>query len=70
MGGKLGAFLDDFLTAVAEGREQSCTGQDGLNVVELANAMVLSSARREAVSLPVDREEYEAFVERHLASVS
>jgi len=34
--------------------------------VELANAMILSSARRCEIHLPLDREEYEQFISEKL----
>ncbi len=57
-------FYEDFADAVAGTGELTCRGEDGRNAVELANAMILSSARRQSISLPLDRAAYSQFVEK------
>jgi UDP-N-acetyl-2-amino-2-deoxyglucuronate dehydrogenase len=52
------AVHDDFLAALREGRAPRCDGKGALMSLELANAIVLSSFRDEAVSLPLDRAAY------------
>jgi hypothetical protein len=44
----------------------TCPGYEGRNAVELANAMLLSSAQGSSVSLPLDRRQYEEFMEKML----
>jgi predicted dehydrogenase len=54
----LALFYDNFLATAAGRAELICPGDEGRHAVELANAMILSSARGAAVTLPIDREEY------------
>ncbi|MCZ0944573.1 MAG: gfo/Idh/MocA family oxidoreductase, partial [Gammaproteobacteria bacterium] len=42
----------------------------GLPSIELANAMLLSAWRGQAVALPLDAEAYEATLQRKIASTS
>ena len=42
----------------------TCAGEEGRNAVELANAMVLSSASQTAVTFPLDRDEYSRLLEK------
>ena len=60
----LRVFYEDFAAAVAGTGELTCRGEDGRNAVELANAMILSSVRRQSISLPLDRAAYSQFVEK------
>jgi hypothetical protein len=60
----LAVFYEDFSAAVAGTGRLTCKGEEGRNAVELANAMILSSMRREAVSLPLDRAAYSELVEK------
>jgi len=62
----LGVFYDDFIAAVHGTGTLTCPGDEGRNAVELANAMLLSSAQRSAVTLPLDREQYSEFMEKML----
>jgi predicted dehydrogenase len=55
--------VDDFAKAIAEGREPAVPGQEGAKSLELAAAIILSSCRREAVDLPVDRTAYDELVD-------
>jgi predicted dehydrogenase len=58
----LTAFYDDFAAAVFSEAPLSCPGTEGgtegRGAVELANAIILSSMRGSAVTLPLVREEY------------
>jgi predicted dehydrogenase len=65
-GDVLGVFYDDFVNAVHGSGTLTCPGDEGRNAVELANAMLLSSAQGGAVSLPLDRERYSEFMEKML----
>ncbi|HKR61716.1 MAG TPA: DegT/DnrJ/EryC1/StrS family aminotransferase [Pyrinomonadaceae bacterium] len=63
----LAVFYADFASAVSGDAELTCRGEEGRDVVELANAMMLSSVRESAVSLPLDRAAYSQFVDAMLA---
>ena len=65
-GDVLSVFYDDFLAAVHGSGELTCPGDEGRNAVELANAMLLSSAQGTSVSLPLDRQQYSEFIEKML----
>ncbi|HEU4766422.1 MAG TPA: Gfo/Idh/MocA family oxidoreductase, partial [Pyrinomonadaceae bacterium] len=65
-GDVLSAFYDDFVAAVHGTGELTCPGHEGRNAVELANAMLLSSAQGTSVSLPLDRQQYSEFMEKML----
>lgn len=65
-GDVLSAFYDDFVAAVQGGGNLTCPGHEGRNAVELANAMLLSSAQGTSVSLPLDRQQYSEFMEKML----
>ena len=54
----LSAFYDDFVAAVHGTGQLTCPGHEGRNAVELANAMLLSSAQGTSISLPLDRQQY------------
>ena len=38
-------------------------GEEGINSMELINAVILSGQKGEPVDIPVDREEYDALIE-------
>jgi dTDP-4-amino-4,6-dideoxygalactose transaminase/predicted dehydrogenase len=59
----LAVFYADFASAVNGEAQLTCRGEEGRDVVELANAIVLSSMRREAVNLPLKRGDYARFIE-------
>lgn len=65
-GDVLSVFYDDFLAAVHGTGTLTCPGHEGLDAVELANAMLLSSAKGTAIHLPLDRQEYTDFMEKKL----
>jgi dTDP-4-amino-4,6-dideoxygalactose transaminase/predicted dehydrogenase len=67
-GNALNMFYDDFVSAVHGNGRLTCPGDEGRNAVELANAMLLSSAEGTAVSLPLDRHKYSKFIERMLSA--
>jgi predicted dehydrogenase len=48
----------DFARAIAEGAASGIDGREATRVIELANALYLSAARREAVELPVPVHDY------------
>ena len=55
--------FDDFARALLEGREPAITGEDGSRSQELVAAITLSACRAKRVTLPVDRQEYDALLE-------
>ena len=67
-GNALSAFYDDFVSAVHGKGRLTCPGDEGRNAVELANAMLLSSAEGTAVRLPLDRQKYSEFMEKMLSA--
>jgi predicted dehydrogenase len=59
-------FYENFALA-AEGKASLvCPGEQGRDAVELANAILLSSALGQEVGLPLDRAAYEQFIESKL----
>ena len=66
-GDVLSAFYDDFVSAVHGDGSLTCPGHEGRDAVELANAMLLSSAIGTGVRLPLDRQQYSDFIEKMLA---
>lgn len=63
-GNMLIPFYDDFAAAANGMGALTCPGAEGRNAVELANAMILSSVRGEAISLPLNREDYSQLIEK------
>jgi predicted dehydrogenase len=55
-------FYENFLAAVGGTAPLVCPAAEARDAVELANAMVLSSARRQTVGLPVSRAEYSGWL--------
>jgi len=54
--------IRDFALAVREDRPPMVPGEEALKSLELANGIILSSARGRPVTLPVDRAEYAALI--------
>ena len=61
---QLNAFYEDLAQAINGHGAVACSGEDGRNAVELANAMILSSELERPVTLPLDREEYTQLIAR------
>lgn len=60
-------FYENFLAATGPAASPLvCPGVEARDAVELANAMVLSSSRRQVVTLPLSREEYTRWMEQKL----
>jgi predicted dehydrogenase len=66
-GNALSVFYDDLVSALHGNGRLTCPGDEGRNAVELANAMLLSSAEGTAVRLPLDRQQYSDFIEKMLS---
>lgn len=62
-GGHL-AIYRDLESAIASGGRPRADGAEGRQSLELANAIILSSFAERAVTLPLDRAEYDALLER------
>jgi len=56
-------ILRNFARAILHGEPLVAPGEVGLKSLELANAIILSSHKGEAVELPVDRREYDELIE-------
>ncbi len=63
-------ILQNFVDAIQEGEPLVAPAQEGIHSVELANAMLLSSARGSWVSLPMVADEYEALLNERIAGSS
>jgi len=62
-------ILRNFARAVLFGEELISPGREGIQPLELANAIVLSSYKGEPVDVPIDRQEFHDLIE-HLSSTS
>ncbi|MFH1844258.1 MAG: Gfo/Idh/MocA family oxidoreductase, partial [bacterium] len=56
-------LLESFIHAILAGGQPITDGQSALVTLELINAIILSGIRKKAVSLPVDRNEYDELME-------
>jgi dTDP-4-amino-4,6-dideoxygalactose transaminase/predicted dehydrogenase len=63
LGSLLVEFYRNFSDAVAGRSRLMCPGREGRNAVELANAIILSSAEKRELDLPIDRVSYTSFIE-------
>ena len=64
------AILRNFARAILDDEPLLAPGEVGLPSLELANAIILSSHKDEAVSLPIDRDEYDGLMEGLCATSS
>ena len=65
-----GAVLRNFVHAIARGEPLATPAAAGLPSIELANAMLLSAWRGQAVALPLDAAAYELALQRKIAATS
>lgn len=56
------ALIQNFARAILYDEPLACPGEEGLNTVEVVNALILSSKRQKSVTIPVDRAEYDALL--------
>jgi predicted dehydrogenase len=63
-----GAITQNFARAILYGEPQLTPGEEGLNAVELINAIILSGKTGKTVSVPVNRAEYDALIAELQAS--
>ena len=64
------AVLQNFVHAIARGEPLATPAAAGLPSIELANAMLLSAWRGQAVALPLDAAAYELALQRKIAAAS
>ena len=60
---KFPPMMSDFISAVIDGREPVTSGASARITIELINGIILSGIRREVVSFPLDRAEYDEVFE-------
>ncbi len=66
-GGQHAEILENFAKAILEGEPLIAPAEEGINSVELANAMLYSSLKGHPVDLPLDSAAYEAELQRLIA---
>jgi predicted dehydrogenase len=66
----LGQFYDHFALAIAGKEPLLVSGTAGAQAVELANAIMLSSASHRTVELPIGRSDFDAFVTSKIGSTN
>jgi len=59
-------MLQNFVDAILNGKPLIAPAAEGIHSVELANAIVLSSAQNASVTLPVDAATYEEYLNRNI----
>ena len=59
------AVIEDFAQAILSDREPLVNGEEGRTALEMVNAIILSSFEGKAVSLPIDREDYNRLLEKN-----
>lgn len=65
-GGGHMVIMQNFVNAILRGEELIAPAKDGINSVELANAMIYSSCMQKTVDLPLDSAEYAAFLKEKM----
>ena len=61
-------IIENFCAAITKGEKLISPGTDGICQLSLTNAAYLSQWKGEEVSLPLDAEEYERYLEKKIAS--
>ncbi len=56
-------IIENFARAILHGELLVAPGEDGLRSVEFINALILSGRKGKCVEIPVDRTEYDGFIE-------
>ena len=67
-GGQHNEILQNFVDAILDGKPLIAPAQEGINSVELANAMLYSSALGETVEMPLSSMSYEEHLKKLIAS--
>ncbi|OJV22534.1 MAG: hypothetical protein BGO12_07830 [Verrucomicrobia bacterium 61-8] len=60
-------ILRNFTAAILDKEPLIAPAEEGIHSVELANAMLLSSARGETLEMPFDAAEYENWLKKKIA---
>jgi predicted dehydrogenase len=63
-GGQHAEVLQNFVDAILDGRPLIAPAAEGIHSVELANAILFSSARNESIELPLDAAAYEEYLQQ------
>ena len=66
-GGAHNQVLTNFVEAILDGAELIAPAQEGINSVEIANAILYASHLRQTVDLPLDSAAYQTFMEEKIA---
>ncbi len=66
--GKHVAIIRNFVAAILRDELLIVPGEEGINSLELANAMVLSGVREETITLPLDGDAYEQFLRERITA--
>jgi predicted dehydrogenase len=61
-------ILENFADAILEGKPLIAPAEEGINSVEMANAMLFSSLKGEPIDLPMDSAAYEAQLKELIAA--
>ena len=59
-------IIENFVDAILQGAELIAPGEEGINMVMLNNAIMLSAHKRATVDLPIDGDEFEALLEAYI----
>jgi hypothetical protein len=57
------AIIRNLARHILNGEALLMPGEEGINTIEIINSVILSGKKGTPVNIPVDREEYEAFLE-------
>lgn len=68
-GGNYVEMLQNFVDAILDGTPLIAPAEEGLNSLELANAILLSCVEEKQVALPMDAAEYDAAMQKLLAGI-
>ncbi|MHC4871752.1 MAG: Gfo/Idh/MocA family protein, partial [Planctomycetota bacterium] len=63
-----GDIMNDFVNAILTGEKLLAPGQEGVNSLQLSNAMMLSSWTNSWVDLPVDEDKFHTLLKEKIAS--
>ena len=61
-------LMQNFVDAILDGKPLIAPAAEGIHSVELANAILLSSARNESIELPLDAAGYEKFLQQKFSA--
>jgi len=63
-GGHYRDMMTSFVNAILDGTPPAAPGIEGIQSVELANAMIMSGIERRPIDLPMDREAYDRLMQK------